>query len=191
VGRKKATADVPTEPLPPLRLVYLKPSDLIANQMNWRTHPETQSVALSDVVSEVGWAGACLLNERTGRLIDGHLRKRIGIERGDKPIPVLVGRWTEEQERKILATLDPLSALAVADSGKLDALLASISTDSPAVRALLDVLKTPEGVDPEPPTGFPVVNESIETESECPKCGYRFSGGKKVAGGEAGEGVTG
>ena len=50
--------------------------------MNWRGHPEAQKKLLSAVMSEVGWAGALLFNEVTGRLIDGHARRR-GLERAD------------------------------------------------------------------------------------------------------------
>src|SRR5262249_55182488 len=106
--------------LPPLRLEWRSPAELAENPRNWRTPPDTQLAALTDVIAEVGWAGACLFNERTQRLIDGHLRKRIGIAQGTDKIPVLIGNWSEEQERKILTTLDPIGALAEADSAKLE-----------------------------------------------------------------------
>jgi ParB-like nuclease domain len=32
-----------------------------------------------------------------------------------------------------------------------------------------------------PPTDFPEVDEGIETQHQCPRCGYLFSGGKEVA----------
>lgn len=121
-----------------LRLVYIDPAELNENPANWRRHPESQKQALADVIAEVGWAGAALYNERTKRLIDGHARKELFEGRGK--IPVLIGSWTEEQERKILATLDPIAALATADPAALDALLKAVSTDSPALQALLDDL---------------------------------------------------
>lgn len=95
----------PKVPAPrPLRLEYRKPSELAENPANWRTHPDTQLLALGDVISEVGWAGAVLFNEATGRLIDGHARQKFAVA-ADEPIPVLIGSWTEAQERLILATL--------------------------------------------------------------------------------------
>lgn len=115
----------------------MDPADLEPNGGNWRAHPQAQLVALKDVVAEVGWAGALLWNERTKRLVDGHARRELFA--GQK-VPVLVGSWTEEQERKILATLDPLSAMAEADAAKLAALLAEIDTESEAVQSLLDSL---------------------------------------------------
>ena len=129
-------AALPTEH-GPLRLVYMNPGDLTPNESNWRSHPENQMAALSDVIGQVGWAGACLYNESTGRLIDGHARRKLAIENGEKEIPVLVGSWTEEQEKLILATLDPLGALAEADAGKLDALLKEVETGSEALAEML------------------------------------------------------
>lgn len=42
-------------------------------------------------------------------------------------------------------------------------------------------------LDTPPPTSFPVVDESINTEHQCPKCGYQWSGGKAVAPIETGD----
>src|ERR1700687_3688574 len=99
----------------PLRLEYRDASELADNPANWRKHPAKQINALRDVLDEVGWAGVVLYHEKTKHLIDAHARK--GISKGK--IPVLIGSWTEDQERKILATLDPIGALATADTDNL------------------------------------------------------------------------
>jgi len=157
-----------------LRLEWLDPKDLADNPRNWRTHKDKQASTLKAAIDKVGWAGTLLYNERTKRLIDGHLRKHI-FEGG--PVPVLIGSWTEEQERFILVTLDPLAAMAEADDQKLGELLASVQTESEAVQAMLEGLA--EGIKIiESPEEFPEVDEQIETDHECPKCGYKWSGGK-------------
>ncbi len=107
--------------------------------------------ALTDVIAEVGWAGACLFNERTGRLIDGHARRKAALDQGTELVPVLVGNWSEEQEKKILATLDPLAAMAEADAGKLEALLSQVQTDSEAIQAMLSGLAESNAVEPAMP----------------------------------------
>jgi broad specificity phosphatase PhoE len=61
---------------------------------------------------------------------------------------VLVGSWSEEQEAKILATLDPLAAMAEADAAKLDALLRDVSTGSEALSQMIADLATANGVIP-------------------------------------------
>ena len=106
--------------LQPLRLEWWDAKDLQDNPHNWRRHPPAQEAALRQLLAEVGWAGAALYNERTKRLIDGHLRKRV-LRKGQK-IPVLVGNWTAEQELKILLALDPIASMASADKVALDQL---------------------------------------------------------------------
>ena len=128
------------DPTAALRLEWRSPAELAENPRNWRRHPEAQLAALADVLAEVGWAGAFLYNERTGRLIDGHGRRKVALDQGCPLVPVLVGSWSEAQEAKILATLDPLAGLAQADGPKLEALLAEVETDSAALNALLDGL---------------------------------------------------
>jgi ParB-like chromosome segregation protein Spo0J len=119
-----------------LRLEWQSPNELAENPLNWRRHPAEQINALTDVIADVGWAGACLYNERTGRLIDGHARRKTAIDQGTELIPVLVGSWDEEQEKKILATLDPLAAMAAADEQKVNELLAGLEFESRAVDEL-------------------------------------------------------
>lgn len=38
-----------------------------------------------------------------------------------------------------------------------------------------------EVVDPEAPAAFPLFDETIETEYQCPACGYQWSGQPKVS----------
>jgi DNA modification methylase len=68
-------------------------------------------------------------------LIDGHARREVV---GDGVIPVLVLDVTEEEADKLLATLDPIAAMAERDSVKLQALLAEISVEDAGLQALID-----------------------------------------------------
>ena len=128
-----------------IRLEWLDPADLRENPSQWRTHPPAQLHALEAAIREVGWAGALLLNERTWHLVDGHGRKAITEGKGEK-VPVLIGSWSEEQEKLILATLDPLGSLAEADTGKLDELLRQVRTGDETLMALLEQLAEDNGV---------------------------------------------
>lgn len=141
-GRKRKAAEPAARPIEEsLRLEWRSPAELAENPKNWKQHPEAQLAALADVIKEVNWAGACLYNEATGRLIDGHARRKVALDQGAEKIPVLVGSWDEETEAKILLTLDPLAAMAQADKSALSTLLATVKTDSPAIAKLLDNLK--------------------------------------------------
>lgn len=103
---------------PPLRLEYLDPHALAENPSNWKFHGAEQLGAIDELMAAVGWAGALLLNERTGRLVDGHGRLALA-RRSAAPVPVLVGDWSEEQERQILLFLDPTGWMATADATAL------------------------------------------------------------------------
>jgi len=124
------------KPNRPLRLEWIEAGSLAENPGNWRRHPDGQMQALRDVLDDgdVGWAGACLYNEQTKRLIDGHARRKAVDP--STPIPVLVGNWSEEAEKKILLTLDPLCGLATADTKALQELLESVDLDTDALRSL-------------------------------------------------------
>lgn len=128
----------------PLRLEWLDPIDLESNPRNWREHPAAQKQALAGAIEEVGWAGALLFNETTGRLIDGHARKELFA--GKSLVPVLVGRWTEGQEKVILASLDPLSAMASLNKEKLESLIQETQAKHAAVREMLSTLVSRHGL---------------------------------------------
>lgn len=120
-----------------LRLEYRKASELKENPKNWRIHPTRQVQAINELLQEVGWAGAVLYNERTGRLIDGHMRRSLS---GDEEIPVLIGDWSEEQEQIILATLDPIGTLAQKDTVSFAELLSGINHDLAGEVALTSIM---------------------------------------------------
>jgi len=160
----------------PLRLEYLDPADLDSNPANWRTHPQKQVASLQAAMAEVGWAGALLYNERTKRLIDGHARK--GLFAGKGKVPVLIGSWDEATEKKILATLDPLAAMAETEAAKLADLLREVNTGDEDLAAMLSTLATDAGITP--PDFQPVgVEEQGRLDEKakvsCPECGHEFA----------------
>jgi hypothetical protein len=97
----------------------------MTNPANWKAHPSGQRATISELLDRVGWAGAVLVNERTGRMLDGHARREIALA-GNQAVPVLIGDWSEEQERLILAGLDPSGWTAIADRRKYEALLSGV-----------------------------------------------------------------
>ncbi|MCH8840730.1 MAG: ParB N-terminal domain-containing protein [Planctomycetes bacterium] len=109
-------------------LQYIRAGDLRPNPRNWRTHSAPQQAALQAVLEEVGIAGVLIARETADgfELIDGHLR---ADGDPDQEWPVLVLDVDEAEADKLLATLDPLAAMAGADAERLDELLHSIETD--------------------------------------------------------------
>jgi DNA modification methylase len=115
----------------------VKARELVKNPKNWRRHPKTQTDALVGLLHDIGYADALIVRELPdGRLmlIDGHLRADITP---DMRVPVLVLNVDEAEADKLLATLDPLAALAETDVEKLRGLLATVTSDDTAVCELL------------------------------------------------------
>jgi len=128
-----------------VELVRVRAGELEDHPSNWRRHPERQRAALRAVLREVGYADALLARRDGGRLIliDGHLRKSLGP---DQIVPVLVLDVDEREADVLLATLDPLAALAEIDPEALSELLGSVQTSSAAVTELLDGLRRAGGL---------------------------------------------
>lgn len=101
------------------------------NPLNWRRHPESQRQALLATMAQVGWAGAFVFNERTGRIIDGHLRESI-VEDGQQ-VPVFIVNLPEDKERLALATHDTLGLHAEGDAAAFAALKAEVQADYEAM----------------------------------------------------------
>ena len=89
------------------------------------------------LLDEIGYVDVLIARELPdGRLglIDGHLRRDTTP---DQEVPVIVVDVTEKEADKILATLDPLAAMAEMDSERITSLLATVQTNSEAVKELL------------------------------------------------------
>ena len=120
--------------------------ELQPNPKNWRTHPVAQQDALRGVLAEVGIAGAVLARETAEgglMLIDGHLRTDV---MHDQEIPVLVLDVNEAEADKLLATIDPLGAMAESDADALRALLEDVETSSQELADMLTALAEDAGV---------------------------------------------
>jgi hypothetical protein len=118
----------------------VKARDLRPHPRNWRTHPRQQQDALRGVLAEIGYADALLARELPDgslQLVDGHLRAELAP---GALLPVLVLDVTEEEALKLLATLDPLAAMAGADADVLGALVSDVDTENEAVRSMLEQL---------------------------------------------------
>lgn len=104
----------------------LKVAEALANPLNFRLHPPSQRNALATSLSKVGWVQQVVVNERSGHLIDGHLRLFMAEQNGESELPCLFVDLTDQEERVVLASLDPITALAAADHEKFSELLESI-----------------------------------------------------------------
>ncbi len=160
-------------------LRYVPASQLQPNPKNWRTHPEGQANALRGILAEVGIAGAVLAYETPEgglKLIDGHLRAET---LGNADVPVLVLDVTEAEADKLLATIDPLGAMAEADADKLRELLEEVETASEDLANMFTELAEDAGIlgdgnEDKESSAEEINTDSFEMECKCPRCGFEF-----------------
>jgi hypothetical protein len=120
----------------------VRAGDLAPNPKNWRRHPAKQEAAMRGVLAELGYADALLARETPAglMLIDGHLRASLDPE---QTVPVLVLDVDAAEADYLLATLDPLAAMADRDAEAIADLLGDVRTGEDAVRDLLESVGGP------------------------------------------------
>jgi hypothetical protein len=166
--------------------VHIK--DLLPDPKNLRAHNPRNVGMIRDALGEVGAARSIVIDESNTVLAGnatveaageaGITKLKIVDADGDTIIAVRRTGLTKRQKQR-LATFDNRTAeLATWDSANVADLLAK---DAEAfkgmfaedeLKALLNRVTAPGE--------FPTAGEDIETEHVCPKCGYRYSGGKTM-----------
>jgi len=158
------------------------PDQLLANPLNWRVHPQDQQAALMDALGEIGWVQEVIVNQRTGHLVDGHLRVVLALRNDETEVPVKYIDVSEEEERLILATLDPIGAMAIQDTKIYLELLEGIETGSAALQELLaDMGGIELGADEDSKIEAETGIENKSAEAHIQQADYvlvQFSGGK-------------
>lgn len=145
------------------------PDQLLAHPSNWRTHTGSQADALRGVLEEVGVVQNVIASTRSGYLLDGHLRVMEALKSGQPTIPVTWVDIDEGEENLILASIDPLSAMAGTDAAKLDALLREVTTGSAGLQQMLDALAQEAGIVPgvEAGAGGDIFDTAAALEGPC------------------------
>jgi DNA modification methylase len=121
-------------------LRYVRGRDLVPHESNYRVHPANQIQALRGILKEVGIAAALVGRELPGgkvQIIDGHARADV---MPDEKLPVLILDVDEQEAAKLLATLDPLSAMAGIDGDALKKVLEAAQLEDEALKRMIDGL---------------------------------------------------
>jgi hypothetical protein len=130
----------------PLELVWADPNSLTEHDLNWRSHPPYQTDVVSELIRKHGWIVPLVVNARSGKILDGHDRRKIAISKGIPAVPVIIGDWPIEQEPEILASLDPSAMLAQGDPEALHRLMQQLADPSPVIKQLIDSVAEGAGV---------------------------------------------
>jgi hypothetical protein len=151
---RRAAPDAPAWRMNIIRTGTADPRTLLPNPQNWRKHPALQSEAVAGALHTLGWLKRIIVNDRTGHLLDGHLRVALALQHGQAVVPVDYADLTPEEEALALLTLDPSSALATADPLPLAALMQLVTTEDRGLQRLLEGLAVEAHVIPPAPGGL-------------------------------------
>ena len=168
-------------------------SDLRPCPWNPREMDAQSAAGLQTSLAEFGDISQIVLNERTGFLVAGHQRvAALTVLYGNLPVvdgvittptgerfAVRVVDWPKEKAD--LAMIAANNAFIAGDftqglrdiTAGLDEQFADLTK-----KLRFDDLLDDMPAEPEAPGEFPEANENISTEHQCPKCGYKWSGGK-------------
>lgn len=124
------------------------PKTLVPNPDNWRLHPKNQQEAMQGALDDIGWVQEITINKNTGVVVDGHLRLDLALRQGEPLVPIKIVDITPEEEAAVLATLDPISAMAKTDKNRLKAVLEVARSQSTKMQELLEQMKMKAGMMP-------------------------------------------
>jgi ParB-like chromosome segregation protein Spo0J len=179
----------------PIHCSYARLADvtsLVANPRNPNKHSDKQVALLAKVIRHQGWRAPITVSKRSGFIVTGHGRLAAAILLQVEQVPIDEQDFaTEADEWAHLVADNRIAELADADRsmiadllGELDAGGLDMDLTGFDMEALEELMKPPS--QPDAPEDFPAVDENIETEHQCPKCGYQWSGGKMVEAEEEG-----
>jgi ParB-like chromosome segregation protein Spo0J len=165
-----------------MKIETLQTTTLIPYARNTRTHSEAQVAQIAGSIREFGFTNPILIDADNG-IIAGHGRVMAAQKLGLAKVPCIrLGHLTDTQRRAYIIADNKLALKAgwdeemlgieLAELREADFDLGIIGFDADAIE---DFLNPPE-IEPTSPEEFPEVDENIDTEHECPKCSYRWSG---------------
>ena len=162
-------------------------TDLIPYARNARTHSDEQVAQIAASIREFGFCNPVLIDGQN-TIIAGHGRVLAAGRMKLETVPCRRLTHLTDAQRRAYVIADNRIALSSGwDAELLLNELTDLHTDEFDLAVLgfdpdelATLLGMPSGdAEAVAPEDFPMKDETIPTESECPKCGYRYSGGNK------------
>lgn len=120
--------------------------------------------------------------DETGLILAGHKRVMAARHMGLKRVPCVTRDDLDDEAKLAIVVSDNQQTFASAWD---EPALGSLMLDLQGAEFDLSLLGFEDdriasllagGADPEPPGEFPAYDETLDTEHQCPKCGYKWSG---------------
>jgi ParB-like chromosome segregation protein Spo0J len=148
---------------------------LIPYARNARLHDDAHVSQLAASIREWGWTMPVLVDDQDG-IIAGHGRVLAARKLGLTVVPVIVARgWSEAKKRAYVLADNKLALNARWDSALLAGELGELR-DAYALDLIGftedEFARLMKGVSA--PEDFAEYDDTLATEHECPKCGYKF-----------------
>ena len=167
------------------QLEQIATAELIPYARNARTHSPSQVAGIAGSIREFGFNNPVLIDQDNG-IIAGHGRVLAAQQLGLETVPCLrLGHLTKTQRKAYILADNRLAelsqwdtemlALEIADLRLDDVDLELLGFDDDGLKDLLGQVATDTDTSPDE---FKEMDEDIDTDHECPKCGYRWSGGQ-------------
>lgn len=123
------------------------PEQLLANPKNPRIHPSRQQKAMYAILARHGWVSDVIVNQRTGRVIDGHMRISLAITHGET-VPVTYIDVPERVEDELVAVYDAIGSQAIIDPDLYSDLIENFEDPGPALAKLFEDMMPKAAADP-------------------------------------------
>lgn len=167
------------------KLEQIATADLIPYARNARTHSPAQVAGIAGSIREFGFNNPVLIDQDNG-IIAGHGRVLAAQQLGLATVPCLrLGHLTKTQRKAYILADNRLAEIAQWDTEMLALEIADLRLDDVDLEllgfdedALVDLLGQVATDTDTSPDEFKEMDEDIDTDHECPKCGYRWSGGQ-------------
>ena len=167
------------------QLEQIATADLIPYARNARTHSPAQVAGIAGSIREFGFNNPVLIDKDNG-IIAGHGRVLAAQQLGLETVPCLrLGHLNKTQRKAYILADNRLAELSQWDTEMLALEIADLRLDDVDLEllgfdddALVDLLGQVATDTDTSPDEFKEMDEDIDTDHECPKCGYRWSCGQ-------------
>ena len=156
-------------------------SDLVPYARNSRTHSDAQIAQISASIREFGFLNPIIVDGDKG-IIAGHGRVLAARLLGLDTLPCIEASHLTEAQRRAYVLADNKLALNADWNNDLLRVelddLRDMGFDIELTGFSLDEISGLSAETVTGPESFPEVGQNIETQHQCPRCGYEYSGGK-------------
>lgn len=165
------------------KVIYRRVSidDVIEDPANARKHGEVNLKSIETSLRLYGQVEPLVVQRSTMKVIGGNGRLKVMRKLGWTEVDIADTEIDNVGAAALGIVLNRTAELAEWNNDVLDSVLREIDTGDEELQALLSQLAEDQKLYADepvvPPDDFGTVDENIETEHQCPKCGYQWSGG--------------